>query len=146
MSASYPPTAWVDPDSRRAWARLITWAVLGQTLWPLTCIGILVLVVGPEWPVWLCLVPLLYSAYRTVLQHRYFVEAFQIRGILKEYAWQTYATPESGVGGVPGAKSGDVWLKLPNPERPDDLVVIILRGHIRSDEALHPARRAGVRI
>ncbi|MFV8187848.1 hypothetical protein [Streptomyces sp. AF1B] len=132
MSASHPPTAWDDPDSRSAWTKLFTWAVLGQVLWPLICVGTLLLIVGPEWPVWLCFVPLLYSAYRTVLQYRYFTEAFQIRRILREYAWQVFATPESGIGGVPGAKSGDVWLKLPNPERSDDLVAMILHGHVRS--------------
>jgi len=132
MSPTSPATAWDDPDSRRAWTTLFTWAVLGQILWPLVCLGSLLLIVGPEWPVWLCFAPLLYSGYRTVLQRRYLTDAFQIRRILKTYAWNRYKTPESGIGSVPGAKSGDVWLKLPNPERPADHIPVILHGHVRS--------------
>jgi len=125
-------TAWDAPGSHRAWTTLFTWAVLGQLLWPLICIGSMLLIVGPEWPVWLCFAPLLYSGYRTVLQHRYFTDAFQIRRILKAYAWQAYNTPESGIGNLPGAKSGDVWLKLSDPEQPDALTPVILHGHVRS--------------
>ncbi|MFE9607819.1 hypothetical protein [Streptomyces sp. NPDC006012] len=131
-STSPAAAAWGDPDNRRAWKTLFTWAVLGQILWPLVCLGSLLLIVGPEWPVWLLFIPLVYSAYRSILQRRYLVDAFQVRRILKQYPWQVHKTPESGIGKVPGAKSGDVWLKFPNPEQSGDLIPVILHGHVRS--------------
>ncbi|MET7380271.1 hypothetical protein ABZT08_15875 [Streptomyces sp. NPDC005526] len=85
-----------------------------------------------RWSMWFLLPLALYALYRTLLQRQYIVAALQTRRILKVYPWQARTTPESGIGQIPGAKSGDVWLAFPDPDQPDGVVRVILHGHARS--------------
>lgn len=135
METTYHPTgsAWDDSATVGAWKQLFTFAVVGQILWPAACIGtfVLMILVG-RWSMWVMLPAIVYALYRSFLQRQYIVAALQARRILKVYPWQTHKTPESGIGQIPGAKLGDVWLAFPNPDRLDDAVHIILHGHARS--------------
>ena len=125
--------AWEDPATHRAWKKLFIFAVLGQILWPATCLGafVLMLLVG-RWSVWLLLPISVYALYRAFLQRQYIIAAVQTHRLLRVYAWRTYKSPESGIGQIPGAKLGDVWLAFPDPDQPDRAVQIILHGHARS--------------
>ncbi|MHC3475521.1 hypothetical protein ACYF6T_43605 [Streptomyces sp. 7R007] len=133
-----PPThhlaAWDDPATRQAWVKLIACAVLGQLFWPLAWAGLLAWYVGMSiaWTLWLFFVPLLYTFYRAFLQPAYISWAFHTRRILRVYPWKVIEAPESGIGGISGATAGDVWLGLPDPERPGDTIEVILRVHVRS--------------
>ncbi|MEU1099984.1 hypothetical protein ABZ408_03220 [Streptomyces tibetensis] len=137
MDTAQHPTgsacAWDDSATESAWQKLFTFAVAGQILWPAVCTGafLLMIFVG-RWSMWVMLPVVVYALYRSFLQRQYIVAAVQARRILKVYPWQTHETPESGIGQIPGAKLGDVWLAFPNPDRPGDGVHIILHGHARS--------------
>lgn len=126
-------TAWDDPATRDAWSRLFTFAVTGQILWPVVCAGAFyaMLLIG-QWSMWLLLPIALYGLYRTFLQREYIASAVQARRILRAYPWQMHRTPESGIGQIPGAKLGDVWLAFANPDQPERDVPVILHGHAGS--------------
>ncbi|MFF4897019.1 hypothetical protein [Streptomyces sp. NPDC001068] len=134
MPPTHLPTAWDDPETRRAWAKLITCAFLGQILWPAVWLGLLLwyVTMSITWTLWLFFVPLLYSFYRAFLQPAYISWAFHTRRLLRAYPWQEFEKPESGIGRIPGATAGDVWLRLPNPERPGEILALILKVHTRS--------------
>ncbi|WP_316779406.1 hypothetical protein [Streptomyces sasae] len=134
MPPTHHPTAWDDPATRRAWAKLVTCALLGQILWPAVWLGLLAwyVIMSISWTLWLFFVPLLYSFYRAFLQPAYISWAFHTRRLLRAYPWQVFEEPESGIGKVPGATDGDVWLSFPNPERVDEKLPMILKSHIRS--------------
>ncbi|MFD8223732.1 hypothetical protein ACFV16_06105 [Streptomyces massasporeus] len=126
-------SAWDDSATRVAWKKLFNFAVAGQILWPAVCVGafVLMILVG-QWSMWIMLPVVVYALYRSFLQRRYIVAAAQARRILQVYPWQTHKSPESGIGQIPGAKLGDVWLAFPNPDRSDDAVRVILHGHAGS--------------
>ncbi|MGW7549293.1 hypothetical protein ACWGKQ_50475 [Streptomyces sp. NPDC054770] len=134
MPPTHHPTAWDDPATRRSWAKLVTCALLGQILWPAAWLGLLAwyVIMSMTWTLWLFFVPLLYSFYRAFLQLSYISWAFHTRRLLRTYPWQVFEEPESGIGKVPGATAGDVWLSFPNPERPDEKLPMILKVHVRS--------------
>ncbi|MFE9613689.1 hypothetical protein [Streptomyces sp. NPDC006012] len=125
--------AWEEAATKDAWTKLFTFAVLGQVLWPVMSLGafVLMILLG-KWSMWFLLPLSLYALYRAFIQRQYIVSAVQMRRILKVYPWRSQETPESGIGQIPGAKLGDVWLAFPNPDRPDTLVRVILHGHVRS--------------
>ncbi|MEW2299862.1 hypothetical protein AB0958_07755 [Streptomyces sp. NPDC006655] len=127
-------TAWDDPATRRAWAKLVSWAFLGQALWPVAWLGLLAwyVVMSISWTLWFFFVPLLYTFYRAFLQPAYISFAFRARRLLRAYPWQVLEEPESGIGEVPGATAGDVWVRFPDPERPDETLPMILQAHARS--------------
>jgi hypothetical protein len=112
----------------------MTWAVLGQILWPAVWAGLMAwyVIMSVTWTLWLFFAPMLYSFYRAFLQPSYILWALRTRRFLRVYPWQVFEAPESGIGRIPGATPGDVWLSFPNPERPDDRVQVILSVHIRS--------------
>ncbi|MFJ6704180.1 MULTISPECIES: hypothetical protein [unclassified Streptomyces] len=134
MPPTQHPTAWDDPATRRAWAKLIISAFLGQIVWPAVWLGLLAgyVIMSITWTLWLFFVPLLYSFYRAFLQPAYISWAFRTRRLLRAYPWQVFEKPESGIGKIPGATAGDVWLKFPDPERPGETTPLILKVHIRS--------------
>ncbi|MFD4597363.1 hypothetical protein ACFWPQ_04920 [Streptomyces sp. NPDC058464] len=134
MPPTHHPAAWDDPATRRAWAKLVTCAFLGQILWPAAWLGLLAwyVTMSMTWTLWLFFVPLLYSFYRAFLQPSYISWAFHARRLLRAYPWQVFEEPENGIGKVPGATAGDVWLSFPNPERQDEKLPMILKVHIRS--------------
>ncbi|WP_406440075.1 hypothetical protein OHB00_32680 [Streptomyces sp. NBC_00631] len=134
MPPTHHPTAWDDPATRRAWVKLVTCALLGQILWLAAWLGLLVwyVTMSLTWTLWLFFVPLLYSFYRAFLQPSYISWAFHTRRLLRAYPWQVFEEPENGIGKVPGATAGDVWLSFPNPERLDEKLPMILKVHVRS--------------
>jgi hypothetical protein len=81
---------------------------------------------------WFMLPNALYALYCAFLQREYIASAARTRRILKMYPWHTHKRPESGIGQIPGAKLGDVWLTLPDPDQPDHAVRVIVYGHARS--------------
>ncbi|WP_369261217.1 hypothetical protein [Streptomyces sp. R35] len=85
------------------------------------------------WTLWLFFIPMAYTFYRSFLQPRYFIGAFRARRLLRQYRWQIYETPESGIGNIPGVRAGYVWLKFPDPEAPDQLVTMVMHSHVGSD-------------
>jgi len=134
MPPTHHPTAWDDPSTRRAWTKLLTFAIAGQIIWPVVWVGLLALyvVMSITWTLWLFFIPMLYSFYRAFLQPAYIIWALRTRRLLREYGWQVFETPESGIGTIPDTTAGDVWLTFPTPEGPDEMVPVILRVHIRS--------------
>ncbi|KPI04208.1 hypothetical protein OK074_4735 [Actinobacteria bacterium OK074] len=155
MPPTQHPTAWDDPATRRAWRKLMTWAVLGQILWPATCVGLMAWYVRmPIWTLWFFFVPMIYSFYRTFLQRFYWMGAYHARPFLRHYPWQMFEEPESGInlGDIPGAQRGMAWLKFPNPEAPDEHVTIAMDTHVRAwwwsrrlGKRAKPERKAQVR-
>ncbi|MEU6067333.1 hypothetical protein ABZ864_23280 [Streptomyces sp. NPDC047082] len=99
----------------------------------MVCVGAFyaMLLIG-QWSMWFLLPIAMYALYRTFLQREYIASAVQARRILRVYPWQVLRTPESGIGQIPGAKLGDVWLAFPDPDRPERDVPIILHGHAGS--------------
>ncbi|WP_369246968.1 hypothetical protein [Streptomyces sp. R41] len=141
MAPTQDSTAWADPATRRAWTQLVTFAILGQILWPVAWVGLLAwYVISPTWTLWFFFVPMLYSFYRTFLQPAYITWALRALRLLREYPWQVYERPESGIGKVPDAGPGDVWLKFPDPEQSAGRVAMVMRSHLR---ATFWARRLG---
>ncbi|MCG7206875.1 hypothetical protein [Streptomyces arenae] len=134
MLPTHHRTAWDDSETRRAWAKLVTCAFLGQLLWPAAWLGLLAwyVSISISWTLWLFFVPLLYTFYRAFLQPAYISWAFHTRRLLRAYPWQVFEEPRSGIGEIPGATDGDVWLSFPNPERPDETLPMILKVHVRS--------------
>lgn len=134
MSPMHHSAAWDDPATRRAWAKLVTCAFLGQALWPAAWLGLLAwyVVMSISWTLWLFFVPLLYTFYRAFLQPAYIAWAFHTRRLLRAYPWRVFEEPESGIGDAPGATAGDVWLRFPDPEHPAETLVMILHAHVRS--------------
>ncbi|MFD4522656.1 hypothetical protein ACFWP7_01695 [Streptomyces sp. NPDC058470] len=134
MPPTQPPTAWDDPQTRRAWTKLIACAIAGQVIWPVVWVGLLAayVIMSITWTLWLFFIPMLYSFYRAFLQPAYFTWALRTRRILQEYPWQAFEAPESGIGTIPDTTAGDVWLSFPHPERSDEMVPVVLRVHIRS--------------
>ncbi|MET8948994.1 hypothetical protein ABZX30_37150 [Streptomyces sp. NPDC004542] len=126
-------SAWEDSATQAACAKLLTFAVVGQVVWPAVCVGgfVIMLLVG-QWAMWFILPIFLYSLYRAFLQRHYINSAVQARRVLKVYPWQVYRMPESGIGQIPGAKLGDVWISFPNPDQPEKGVPVVLHGHARS--------------
>ncbi|MEU3517188.1 hypothetical protein ABZ770_18185 [Streptomyces sp. NPDC006654] len=133
-----PPThlhrAWDDPATRRAWTKLLIGAALGQILWPAAWLGLLAwyVTVSAPWTLWLFFVPLAYTFYRAFLQWAYWQGAFRARRLLRQYPWQVYETPESGIGNLPGVRDGYAWLKFPNPDASDQPVTMVMHSHVRS--------------
>ncbi|MER7477024.1 hypothetical protein ABTX60_05090 [Streptomyces sp. NPDC126510] len=134
-------TAWDAPATRRAWMKLVVCAVLGQVLWPTAWVGLLAWYVSsPTWTLWLFFAPMLYAFYRTCLQPAYILWALRARRLLRVYPWQIHMNPESGIGKIPDAGPADVWLKFPDPDRPNETVGMVMRSHLR---AVFWARRLG---
>ncbi|MFB6843398.1 hypothetical protein ACFCXS_00790 [Streptomyces sp. NPDC056373] len=137
MDTVHHPTssaeAWEHSATQSAWKKLFTSAVAGQVLWPAVCVGAFVLMIlAGRWSMWVMLPVAVYALYRSFLQRQYLVAAAQTRRLLKVYPWRSHKTPASGIGQIPGAKLGDVWLAFPNPDQSDDVVHVILHGHARS--------------
>ena len=133
MRPTYP-TAWDDQATRRAWTKLLICAALGQVLWPAAWVTLLAWYVSMSvtWTLWLFFVPMAYAFYRTFLQWAYWRGAFRARLILRQYPWQMYEAPESGIGNIPGVRKGYAWLNIPNPEVPDQQVTMVMHSHVRS--------------
>ncbi|MEU9347258.1 hypothetical protein AB0D74_39260 [Streptomyces sp. NPDC048278] len=133
MPPTYP-TAWDDQATRRAWTKLLICAALGQVLWPAAWAALLAWYVSMSvsWTLWLFFVPMAYAFYRTFLQWAYWRGAFRARRILRQYPWQMYEAPESGIGNIPGVRKGYAWLNFPNPEVPDQQVTMVMHSHVRS--------------
>ena len=134
MPVTHHPSAWDDPATRHAWTRLVTCAALGQFFWPLAWAALLAWYVSMSetWTLWLFFVPMAYTFYRTFLQVAYWREAFRARSLLRRYPWQRYNAPESGIGNIPGVRSGCAWLRFPLPDAPDQQVTMTMHSHVRS--------------
>ncbi|MEU3335654.1 hypothetical protein ACWCQ1_17205 [Streptomyces sp. NPDC002144] len=154
MAPTHHRSAWDDAATRRAWAKLLTCAVLGQILWPVAWTGLLAWYVSMSaaWTLWLFFAPMAYAFYRTFLQVAYWRGALRARRLLRRYPWQTFHTPESGVGNTPGVRAGYAWLRFPHPEAPDERVTMAMHSHVRSvwwggrlGKRARPERKAQVR-
>ncbi|WP_327430821.1 hypothetical protein [Streptomyces sp. NBC_01236] len=134
MAPTPDSTAWDDEATRRAWTKLITCAIAGQTLWPAAWVGLLAwyAIMSITWTLWLFFIPMAYTFYRSFLQLAYFTGAFRARRLLQHYPWQVWETPESGIGNIPGVRAGYAWLKFPDPEASDQLVTMVMHSHVRS--------------
>ncbi|MFI1562607.1 hypothetical protein ACH4ZX_05960 [Streptomyces sp. NPDC020490] len=104
------------------------------------------------WTLWLFFVPMAYTFYRTFLQWAYWRGAFRARRLLRQYPWQVHEAPESGIGNMPGVRSGHAWLKFPDPGTPGEQVTMVMHSHVRSvwwggrlGKRAKPERKAQVR-
>jgi len=153
MAPTHYPTAWDDPDTHRAWTKLIGCAVLGQILWVAAWVGLLVwyVTLSATWTLWLFFMPLLYTFYRAFLQRVYIGTALHARRILREHPWQVFEDLASDIGNLPGVRPGYVWLQLPDPQAPNEHVTMVMHSHVRSmwwgrlSKRASPHRKAQVR-
>lgn len=153
MAQTPNPTAWDDPDTRRAWTKLIGCAVLGQILWVAAWIGLLAMyvVLSAPWTLWLFCAPLLYTFYRAFLQRVYISTALHARRLLREYPWRVFEDLASDIGNLPGVRPGYAWLQLPDPQAPNQHVTMVMHSHVRSmwwgrlSKRAAPHRKAQIR-
>lgn len=118
------PTAWSHPPTRRSWFyHLITTGLrfLGWIAVWISSLGFLVSFLSPVYS-FLFIPALIYSAFRAVLQLAYIRPSLYIRRVLQQYPWQLLTGVPRGRNKHPAVQEDEMWLELPNPERPDERI------------------------
>ncbi|MFE9985293.1 hypothetical protein ACFYRK_00335 [Streptomyces sp. NPDC005381] len=106
--------------------RLIGWV----GMW-IVSLGVLVVYLSPGFtPLF---VPLLgYATFRAVLQFAYIRPSLYIRRVLQQYPWQLLTGVPRGRNKHPAVQEDEMWLELPNPERPDEQIPLLFLSGMRT--------------
>ncbi|MCX5283652.1 hypothetical protein [Streptomyces sp. NBC_00198] len=128
------PTAWSHPPTRRSWFyHLITTGLrfLGWIAVWISSLGFLVSFLSPVYS-FLFIPALIYSAFRAVLQLAYIRPSLYIRRVLQQYPWQLLTGVPRGRNKHPAVQEDEMWLELPNPERPDERIPLLFLSGMRT--------------
>ncbi|MFG2311751.1 hypothetical protein ACGFS9_24260 [Streptomyces sp. NPDC048566] len=75
---------------------------------------------------------LLYATLRAVLQLAYIRPSLYIRRTLQQYPWQLLTGVPRGRNKHPGVQEDEMWLELPNPERPEERIPLLFLSGMRT--------------
>ncbi|MFD6921371.1 hypothetical protein ACFV99_14310 [Streptomyces sp. NPDC059944] len=133
MSPTDYSSAWDYPPSRQAWVRHVVMTAARLIGWVAVWSASLFLIVAtPLWGGWVFLLLLLYATFRSVLQLAYIRPSLYIRHVLQQYPWQLLTGVPKGRNKHPGVQEDEMWLELPNPERPEEQIPLLFLSGMRT--------------